>query len=87
MLYKEERIRLFSQFKGSLEASAFNLRLLLHTEIGISNILVFLKETSIYIRKWHIERNVKVEEVEEVEEVEREEEIGEEIEEEIGEGE
>ena len=63
-LYKEERIRLFSLFKGSLDASAFNLRVLLHTEIGIPNTLVFLKETSICIRKWHIERSVEVEEVE-----------------------
>src|SRR6195256_2305669 len=46
-LYKEERIRLFSLFKGSLDASAFNLRVLLHTEISIPNTLVFLKETSI----------------------------------------
>jgi hypothetical protein len=76
-----------------LEASAFNLRLLLHTEIGILNILVFLKETSIYIRKWHIKRSVEVEEVEEVEKVEEVEEvkkveeveIGEEIGEKIGE--
>ena len=65
-LYKEERARLFSQFKGSLIASAFNLRVLLHTEIGISNVLVFLKETSICTRKWHIERNIEVEEEEEV---------------------
>jgi len=63
-LYKEERSRLFSRFQGSLDASAFNLRVLLHTEIGISNILVFLKETSICTRKWHIERSVEVEEVE-----------------------
>ena len=73
-LYKEERIRLFSLFKGSLEASAFNLRLLLHTEIGIPNTLVFLKETSICTRKWYTKRNEEVEEVEVVEEVESEEE-------------
>ena len=66
ILYREEHFRLFSLFKGSLEASAFNLRLLLHTEIGILNILVFLKETSICIRKWHIERSVEVEEVVEI---------------------
>ena len=72
-LYKEERIRLFSLFKGSLDASAFNLRVLLHTEIGIPNTLVFLKETSICTRKWHLDRSVEVEEVE----------IGEEIGEEI----
>ena len=64
MLYKEERNRLFSRFKGSLEASAFNLRLLLYTEIGIVNILIFLKETSIYIRKWHTNRREEVEIVE-----------------------
>jgi hypothetical protein len=38
-------------------------------EIGILNILVFLKETNIYTRKWHIERSVKVEEVEIGEEI------------------
>jgi len=80
-LYKEERIRLFSLFKGSLEASTFNLRLLLHTEIGIPNTLVFLKETSICTRKWYIERNEEeveearvVEEASVVEEVENKEE-------------
>jgi len=74
-LYKEERIRLFSLFRGSLDASAFNLRILLHIEVGIPNTLVFLKETSICIRKWHIERNdEEVEEVRVVEEVESEEE-------------
>ena len=57
-----------------MEASAFNLRVLLHTEIGIPNTLVFLKETSICTRKWHMDRSVEVEEVE----------IGEEIGEEIG---
>ena len=83
ILYREECFRLFSLFKGSLEASAFNLRLLLYTEIGILNILVFLKETSIYIRKWYIKRSV---EMEEVKKVEIREEIREEIGEEIGEG-
>ena len=68
-----------------MEASAFNLQLLLHTEIRISNILVFLKETSIYTRKWYIERSVEVEEVEIGEEIG--EEIGVEIGEEIGEAE
>jgi hypothetical protein len=64
-LYKEERNRLFSRFKGSLKASAFNLQLLLYTEIGIVNILIFLKETSICTRKWHIDRREEVEIVEE----------------------
>jgi hypothetical protein len=93
-LYKEERSRLFSLFKGSLEASAFNLRLLLHTEVGIPNTLVFLKETNICIRKWHIERNEEeVEEARVVEEVESDWELWEETEVEeveeveIGEGE
>jgi hypothetical protein len=93
MLYKKERIRLFSLFKDSLDAIAFNLRVLLYIEISILNTLVFLKETSIYIRKWYIKRNEEVEEAEVVEEVESEEEsegeLWEEIEEEveIGEGE
>ncbi len=47
--------------------------------------LVFLKETSICIRKWHIERNVEVEEVEIGEEIGVE--IGVEIGEEIREAE
>ena len=76
-----------------MEASAFNLRVLLYTEIRIPNTLVFLKETSICIRKWHIKRNVEVEEVEIGEEIGEEigveigEEIGVEIGEEIGEAE
>ena len=61
-----------------MDASAFNLRVLLYTEISIPNILVFLKETSIYIRKWHIKRNKEVVEVIVVEEVESEEESKEE---------
>jgi hypothetical protein len=65
-----------------LDASAFNLQVLLYTEISIPNILVFLKETSIYIRKWHIKRNKKVVEVVVVEEVESKEESKEEREEE-----
>jgi hypothetical protein len=65
-----------------LDASAFNLRVLLHTEIGIPNILVFLKETSICIRKWHIKRNEEVVEAVVAEEVESEEESKEEREEE-----
>ena len=32
------------------------LPILLHTKIGIEAILVFLKETSIYTRKWHLQR-------------------------------
>jgi hypothetical protein len=56
-------------------------------EIRIPNILVFLKETSIYIRKWHIKRNVEVEEVKIGKEIGEEigKEIGEEIGKEIGE--
>jgi hypothetical protein len=65
-----------------LDTSAFNLRVLLHTEISILNILVFLKETSIYIRKWHIKRNKEVVEVVVAEEVKSEEESEEEREEE-----
>ena len=62
----------------------------IHTEIGISNVLVFLKETGICTRKWHIERNVEVEEVELGAELREElgvevgEEIGVEVGEEIG---
>jgi hypothetical protein len=51
-------------------------------EISIPNILVFLKETSIYIRKWYIKRNEEVVEVVVVKEVESEEESEEEREEE-----
>jgi hypothetical protein len=40
-------------------------------EISISNILVFLKETSIYIRKWHIKRNKEVVKAVVIEEIER----------------
>ena len=40
------------------------LRVLLHTEIGIETTLVFLKETSICTRKWHLNRAYEEEEVE-----------------------
>jgi hypothetical protein len=65
-----------------LNTSAFNLQVLLYIEISILNILVFLKETSIYIRKWHIKRNKEVVEAVVAEEVESEEESEEEREEE-----
>jgi hypothetical protein len=51
-------------------------------EISIPNILVFLKETSIYIRKWHIKRNKEVVEAVVVKEVESKEESEEKREEE-----
>jgi hypothetical protein len=50
------------------------LPLLLHTKVGIGNLLVFLKETSIATRKWYIDR----EQLPELEEEEEEEEEGEE---------
>ena len=61
-----------------MDTCAFNLQVLLYIEISIPNILVFLKETSIYIRKWYIKRNKEVVKVVVVEEVESEEESKEE---------
>jgi len=45
------------------------LPILLHTKIGIEQLLVFLKETSICTKNWHIKRLKEEEEEEDEEEV------------------
>ena len=62
--------------KARLIVRTLTLRVLLYTEIGIETTLVFLKETSIYIRKWHLNRALEEEAEEEGEERDREEEEG-----------
>ena len=76
-IYKEERSVLLKRVKEVVRVRQLTLPLLLHTKVGISNLLVFLKETSIATRKWYIEREQLLEleeEEEEEEEVEGEEE-------------
>ena len=56
-----------------------SLQILLHTRKGIKETLVFLQQTQIATRKWHLERHKEEEEEEEeTEEEEEEEEEGEE---------
>jgi hypothetical protein len=35
----------------------------MHTKIGITNLLVFLKETNICTKSWHLERGSRLEEM------------------------
>ncbi len=63
-LYKEERKALFSRIKDKIKVGTINMLTLLHTKIGISEVLVFLKETNTYTRDWHISRNKEEEEEE-----------------------
>jgi len=76
-IYKEERSVLLKRVKEVVRVRQLTLPLLLYTKVRISNLLVFLKETSIATRKWYIEREQLLEleeEEEEEEEVEGEEE-------------
>ena len=49
-VYKIQRKRLFASLKESLKIRTITPSILLHTQIGIKETLVFLKETKIYIR-------------------------------------
>jgi len=50
-IYKEERKTLLKRVKEGVKVRELTLPLLLYTKVRISNLLVFLKETSIVIRK------------------------------------
>ena len=50
-VYKEERATLQEKVKEGVRVRQLTLLLLLYTKVGISNLLVFLKETSIATRK------------------------------------
>jgi ribonuclease HI len=66
-LLRKERTRL----RDSLQGSRLTQQLLLHTKPGIEKTLVFLKETRIATRRWHLERREEEREEEEREEEER----------------
>lgn len=55
-LYKEQRRALSRRVKEEVAVRVLTLPLLLHTKIGIQSTLVFLKETSIGTRGWHLQR-------------------------------
>jgi ribonuclease HI len=55
-LYIGQRKALLKRIKEKLAVRVLTLPLLLHTKIGIENTLVFLKETSICTRIWHLQR-------------------------------
>jgi hypothetical protein len=57
-----------AKLRDKLQGARLNLRLLLHTKIGIEHILGFLKETRICSRRWHLERGLEEEEAGEVSE-------------------
>ena len=67
-LYKRERKDLLVRIKKEISVIHLTLPLIIYTKIGITNLLVFLKDTNICTRKWYLER-----EVQEVEEEEEEE--------------
>ena len=60
--YTLEYKALFLRIREKLELRNITLPILFQTKIGISEILVFLKETSICTRNWHLEREVVEEE-------------------------
>jgi ribonuclease HI len=45
-----------SRLRDALQGTRLSLRILLHTKTGIEKTLIFLKETGIMSRKWHLER-------------------------------
>ena len=51
LIYKEERKALLKRVKEGVKVKELTLPLLLYIKVRISNLLVFLKETSIVIRK------------------------------------
>ena len=53
---------LFIRIREKIELRNITLSILFQTKIEISKILVFLKETSICTRNWHLEREVVEEE-------------------------
>jgi len=71
LFYQEDRQNLLKRIQEKVAIRALTLPLILHTKIGIDAILLFLKETSICTRRWHLQRvEEEEEEEEEVENVE-----------------
>ena len=60
--YRRQRLTLLQNIRKDTSLRELTLGFLLHTKISIKHTLVFLKETNIYTRKWHLERSDKVEE-------------------------
>ena len=60
--YRRQRVTLLQNIRKETSLRELTLGFLLHTKIGIKHILVFLKETNICTRKWHLERSNRVEE-------------------------
>ena len=56
IFYQEQRQTVLKKIQGKVAIRKLTLPILLHTKIGIKAILVFLKETSICTRKWHLQR-------------------------------
>jgi hypothetical protein len=54
--YHEQRQNLLKRIQEKVAIKALTLPLILHTKIGIEAILVFLKETGICTRSWHLQR-------------------------------
>jgi hypothetical protein len=69
--------------RDGLRGTRLSLKILLHTKTGIEKTLIFLKETGIVTRKWHLERRQEEAAAEQEEEDEAEE--AEEVEEEAAE--
>jgi hypothetical protein len=54
--YRKERESLQKRIRKEIKFRRLNLPILLHIQIGIKNILVFLKETNICTKNWHMNR-------------------------------
>jgi ribonuclease HI len=54
-----------AKLRDRLQGARLDLRLLLHTKIGIEHTLDFLNETRICTRKWHLARGLETQESEE----------------------
>jgi ribonuclease HI len=54
--YKVQRKALLESIRTKIEVRVLTLPLILHTNIGISSLVVFLKETRLCTRNWHLKR-------------------------------
>ena len=60
--YRRQRLTLLQNIRKETSRRKLTLGFLLHTKISIKHTLIFLKETNICTRKWHLKRSDRVEE-------------------------
>ena len=54
--YRVQRKALLESIRTKIEVRVLTLPLILHTNIGITSLVVFLKETRLCTRNWHLKR-------------------------------